>query len=106
MPANALLTSASPHWNLLNGRNLTSVKEKDLKNRHCVYDGPPSDWAKERGATHTLYCGDGLGEGTRPAKLLQTVLYVGTDEVADQIVWEKWELIPSATIVWGNEQKS
>jgi len=104
MPANALLTSSSPHWELLKNRGLASVKEQSYGKRHCVYDGPPSDWAKEREATHTLYCGDGPGEGTRPAKLLKTVLYVGVDEVADQIVWEKWDLVPSATIEWRIEQ--
>jgi hypothetical protein len=32
------------------------------------------------------------GTGTRPAKLLKTILYVGVDEADDQIVWEKWEI--------------
>lgn len=74
--------------------------EKELKNRHCVYDGPPCEWSKERGATHTLYCGDGIGKGTRPAKLLKTVLYVGTDELDDDIVWEKWDIVPSSSVRW------
>jgi hypothetical protein len=32
------------------------------------------------------------GTGTRPARLLKTVLYVGTDEENDAIVWEKWQI--------------
>jgi hypothetical protein len=71
---------------------ITGVREKQYGKTHEVYDGPPCDWSKERGATHTLYCGEGLGRGTRPARLLKSVLYVGVDEADDQIVWEKWQI--------------
>lgn len=71
---------------------ITGVKEKQYKKTHEVFTGPPCEWSAERGATHTLYCGEGPGRGTRPAKLAKTVLYVGTDEINDQIVWEKWQI--------------
>lgn len=61
---------------------------------HDVYECPPDKWAEEHGATHTLYIGpkDFAGGGTRPAKLLKTVLYIGVDEDENSgIKWEKIE---------------
>ena len=72
------------------------VREKEYGKSHDVYEGAPDEWAAERGATHTLYCGEvegpygNHGRGTRPAKLLKTVMYVGVDEVDGDIVWQKW----------------
>lgn len=77
---------------------VTGVTEKTYGKRHEVYQGAPCDWSAARGATHTLYCGETQGrfglphQGTRPARLLKTVLYVGTDEANDQIIWEKWDI--------------
>lgn len=77
---------------------ITGVREKEHGKTHDVYTGAPCAWSAERGATHTLYCGEVSGPfarpgtGTRPAKLLKSVLYVGIDEVDDQIVWEKWDI--------------
>lgn len=77
---------------------ITGVREKEFGKAHDVYTGAPCEWSAARGATHTLYCGEvegkyGMpGKGTRPAILKKTVLYVGTDEQNDQIVWEKWDI--------------
>lgn len=72
---------------------LTAVREKEYKRTHEVFEGAPCEWSAQRGATHTLWCGEGIGKGTRPAKLLKTRLYVGVDEKPDGfIVWEKWEI--------------
>jgi hypothetical protein len=50
--------------------------------------GAPCQWAAERSATHTIFVTD----GTRPARVLKTVAYIGVDEEDDQIVWEKWPI--------------
>lgn len=76
------------------------VKERSYGRTHCVYSGAPDQWARDRGATHTLAIGkrDIGGGGTRPAKLLKTRLYVGVDETDDgDIKWEKWETSVSST---------
>lgn len=76
----------------LNG-SYTIVREEDYKHDHQIFDGPPDEWAASHGATHTLWCGPGPGKGTRPAKLLKTVLYVGVDESDSVgIIWEKWDI--------------
>ena len=72
----------------LPGQKARMVREKEYKKYHSVYDGAPCEWSLARGATHTLWISE--FQGTRPAKLLKTVLYVGTDEENDEIVWEKW----------------
>lgn len=75
------------------GRAETVVREKEFKKNHLVFDGAPDDWAKERGATHTLYIETTLREETRPARLLKTRLYVGVDETPDGgIEWERWHV--------------
>jgi len=71
---------------------ITGVKELQYGRTHEVFAGAPCQWSLERGATHTLYCGEGFGRGTRPAKLLKTRLYVGVDEQEDRIVWHKWDI--------------
>lgn len=71
---------------------MTSFKESSFGKSHDVFDGAPSEWAAERGATHTLWCGKGPGRGTRPAKLLKTRLHVGIDESPEgDIVWSIWQ---------------
>jgi hypothetical protein len=73
------------------------VREKTHGLVHEVFE-TADGWAEARGATHTLYCGEGQGRGIRPAKLAKTVLWVGVDETptADgtdsRIVWEKWDV--------------
>ncbi len=73
------------------------VREKTHGLIHEVYE-TAHGWAEARGATHTLYCGEGLGRGIRAARLLKTVLWVSVDETptADgtdhRIVWEKWDI--------------
>ena len=76
---------------------ITGVVEKRHGKTHEVFQGAPCEWSALYGATHTLYCGELEGlyrrphTGTRPAKLLKTVLYVGIDEAdGGGIVWEKW----------------
>lgn len=87
-----------PLHDSLSTRSVTSVREREYKKDHEVFDGAPCEWSRVRGATHTLYCGEtegpygSIGRGTRPAKLLKSVLYVGTDEQDDLIVWEKWSV--------------
>jgi len=68
------------------------VKELEYKRLHDVYDGAPCEWSAERGATHTLWCGEGPGRGSRPVIMKKTVMMVGIDEADDQIVWEKWNI--------------
>jgi hypothetical protein len=83
----------SAEFGHLYGAPYTVVIESSRKLHHTVFDGAPCDWSRERGATHTLWCGEGPGQGTRPARLLQTVLYVGVDEGPEEtIVWEKWKI--------------
>lgn len=85
--------SKSPFYAELSNRGYTVVREKEFKKYHTFFDGPPNDWAADRGATHTLYCGDGPGQGTRPAKLSKTVAYVANDEDDEgKLVWSKWNL--------------
>ena len=87
-------------WNELNsqGRLMTAVKEKTHGLVHEVFSGAPCGWSEARGATHTLYCGEGHLRGTRPARLLKTVLWVAVDETPTEdgtdfkLVWEKWEV--------------
>ena len=68
----------------------TLVIEKEFKKYHTVADNAPCEWSKALGATHTLLIDwDG---STRPARLLKTVMYVGVDEVANDIVWQKWQV--------------
>ena len=70
---------------------LTIFKEREHGLHHEVYEGAPCEWSRDRGATHTLWCGAGHGRGTRPARLLKTRLLVGVDELpGDQIQWETW----------------
>ena len=59
-----------------------------------VWSAAPCAWSRDRGATHTLLVeNDHAGGGTRPARLLKTVMYVGIDEVDNDIVWEKWRIL-------------
>ena len=64
-------------------------KEASVGLVHNVSVGPPCEWSKDRGATHTLYCKD----GTRPVRMHhKTKIFVGIDENPDnQIKWEEWK---------------
>lgn len=76
----------------------TVVKELDCGHNHVVTLGAPCQWSEDRGATHTLHTDEwnpttGKHGGTRPARLLKTVLYVGVDETpGGNIKWEKWRV--------------
>lgn len=71
------------------GYTVTRVCELDCKRWHDFANTPPDQWAAARGATHTLFTLD----GTRPARLLRTVAYVGINEDENgAIVWEKWRV--------------
>ena len=90
--------STTPVWDKLNPTaGYARVREKTHGLVHEVFSGADG-WAEARGATHTLYCGEGHARGIRAARLLQTVLWVGVDETptADgtdhRIVWEKWDI--------------
>lgn len=73
--------------------SLTIVTEKEFGKKHEIFDGAPDEWAAARGATHTLWCGEGIGRGTRPAILKKTVAYIGVDETDEGgIKWEKWQV--------------
>jgi hypothetical protein len=77
---------------------LSIFREEEHKFTHHVLEGAPDQWALDRGATHTLDCGNW---GTRPARLTKTRLYVGVDEAADgSIVWETWR--GRVQTVWEN----
>ena len=63
--------------------------EKECGLTHEFSNGAPCEWSAERGATHTLHTID----GTRPARVLKTVAYIGVDEKPDnEIQWEKWDI--------------
>tara|TARA_B100000959_G_scaffold48088_1_gene49371 strand:- start:545 stop:811 length:267 start_codon:yes stop_codon:yes gene_type:complete len=66
-----------------------SFVEKEIRLRHYCIFGAPSDWAKERGATHTLETID----GPRPAQVYKTFALIGVDESdTEDIVWERWQI--------------
>lgn len=73
----------------------TRVRELEHKRDHYISHGAPCEWSEAHGATHSLNCEveQRMGfAGTRPAKLLKTVLYVGLDEDENGIVWTKWHI--------------
>jgi hypothetical protein len=75
----------------LKTRQLTRVKEREFRRWHDVFDGAPCEWSASHGATHTLYTGEGIGRGTRPARLMKTRLHVGIDEAeSGGISWQVW----------------
>ena len=93
--------SESEHKDLCS-RAYHNVRVKDNGKDHTVFDGAPCEWSEALGATHTLFCGDGPGRGTRPARMLKTVLHVGVNDTEDGqgIIWEAWDLTPSRTVSW------
>jgi len=63
--------------------------EVSARHQHEYAIGAPTEWAAERGATHTLYTID----GPRPARVKRTVAYIGVDETPEgDIAWERWEI--------------
>ena len=92
------LSPESPFYQEFKNRSYSVVTEKEFGKDHAIFDGAPCEWSKARGATHTLFCGDGPGKGTRPAILKKTVMLVGTDEIDNCIKWEKWNFIPYKTL--------
>jgi hypothetical protein len=89
-------------YNPLPGGSYGSFVEKDLKMVHDYIAHPPSKWAADRGATHSLiiykeqmtdHAGRMIGAATRPAIVKKTVAYIGVDEdESGDIVWEKWAI--------------
>jgi hypothetical protein len=70
---------------------LLLFREQSYKLTREIYATPPSQWASERGATHTLWCGVGHGRGTRPVIIKKTRILVGVDETPEGgIKWETW----------------
>ncbi|NDE17042.1 hypothetical protein EBZ80_19150 [bacterium] len=72
--------------------------------RHEFWEGAPCVWSRDRGATHTLLLPEDRflhGARTRPARLLKTCAYVGLDEADNDIVWERWALVPNHSY-WPN----
>ena len=70
---------------------LILFRESEYKKTHEIYSIPPSQWAAERGATHSLWCGEGHGRGTRPVIVKKTRILVGVDETLDGgIEWQTW----------------
>jgi len=66
-----------------------SFIEKEINLRHYASFGAPSDWAKERGATHSLETID----GPRPAQVYKTFALIGVDESdLGNIVWSRWQI--------------
>jgi hypothetical protein len=75
--------------NLLTGAGYY-FKHTETKHNFNAVKGAPCEWAKDRGATHTLLLEKG---GTRPLKIAKTRAYVGVDESDDgNIVWETWPI--------------
>ena len=71
---------------------LIQFREKEYKKTHEIYALPPSQWAAERGATHSLWLGEGHHRGTRPVILKKTRVLVGVDETPEGgIEWQTWE---------------
>ena len=69
---------------------------------HRFYDAAPCVWSRDRGATHSLIVtrDPDLNGPTRPARLLKTCVYVGIDEVDNDIVWERWLLRRKPDFRW------
>lgn len=66
-------------------------KHAETKVQFHALKGAPSEWARDRGATHSMLSERG---GTRPAVLMATRIKVGVDEDAKgNIVWEMWPII-------------
>lgn len=74
----------------MNGGVSGQFREAEFKKWFEYRIGAPTDWAAERGATHTLFCAFGEELG---ARVLKSVVYVLVDEAADgSAVWEKWSI--------------
>jgi hypothetical protein len=96
MPFNPFINRETPLYVRGEKYPYTQIRELTHKNWFDVFGFAPCAWSRDRGATHTLivdntYIG-ALFTKTRPARLLKTVIYVGVDEQADDIVWEKWKI--------------
>ena len=72
--------------------------------KHEFYDAAPCVWSRDRGATHSLIVtrDPDFNGPTRPARLLKTCVYVGIDEVDNDIVWERWAINPRRYSYWEN----
>jgi hypothetical protein len=80
----------------------TIVRLRETKVKQEVFDAAPCVWSRDRGATHSLIItrDPHLNGPTRPARLLKTRLYVGIDEVDNDIVWERWDIVPKPCFRW------
>lgn len=82
---------------------LTIVRLRGDKHiTHQFFDAAPCVWSRDRGATHSLRITHDphLHGHTRPARLLKTCVYVGIDEVDNDIVWERWAIHPKPYSFW------
>ena len=71
--------------------SVVQFRETEYKKTHVIYALPPSQWAAERGATHSLWLGEGHHRGTRPVILKKTRILVGVDEtIGGGIEWQTW----------------
>jgi hypothetical protein len=95
MPFNPFINRDTPLYVPGEKYTYTQIIEITYKKWFDVWDFAPCTWSRDRGATHTLLVNDRPWMkcfSTRPARLLKTRLYVGVDEDADDIVWEKWDI--------------
>jgi len=66
-----------------------SFNEVEVGHRHYCAFGAPSEWAKERGSTHSLETID----GPRPAQVYKTFALIGADEDEfGKVIWERWQI--------------
>ena len=70
---------------------LIQFREAEHKKTHEICALPPSKWAAERGATHSLWVGEKPFRGTRPVILKKTRILVAVDEtIGGGIEWQTW----------------
>jgi hypothetical protein len=104
MPINPFINRDTPI--LVEGYvgKFTIVRLRETNVKQEFFDAAPCVWSRDRGATHSLIITTTrepyLYGPTRPARLLKTCVYVGVDEVANDIVWERWSIHPKPYSFW------
>lgn len=76
------------------GKFTVVLLDDSSRTKHEFFDAAPCVWSRDRGATHSLLItrDPDINGYTRPARLLKTCVYVGIDEVDNDIVWERWAI--------------